>query len=93
MKDSTLITVEIIQRYSHIVSRSLNNKAIGYFDSSQSQILPGDSFVICSDGVHNIFSESMVTNLINTQPLSLQQLIDYCAEYAKDNFSIIILNL
>jgi serine/threonine protein phosphatase PrpC len=93
MKENGTITAELIQRYSHIVSRSLNNKALSTFDFTQTKFLSGDTIIICSDGVHNIVPESLLTSLINTQPIIIQPIIDYCSERAKDNFSIILLNI
>jgi protein phosphatase len=37
----------------HLLSRSLGNDLFVSVDTSDNQVLPGDQFVLCSDGMHN----------------------------------------
>ena len=89
----SIITPFIRDQYSHIVTRSLSNEKVVLFDFEQTTLNQGDHIIICSDGVHNIVPESMLINLVNTQPLSLQPLVEYCTDQARDNFSIIVINI
>jgi serine/threonine protein phosphatase PrpC len=91
--NGTAITPFIHAQYSHIITRFLSNEKAMLFDFSQTTLQPGDHIIICSDGVYNIVPEVMLTSMVNTQPLSLQPLIDHCVQHATDNFSIILVRI
>lgn len=78
-----------LERYKHIVTRSISGKpsesCIGY---QSIQFSEGDSFIICSDGVHNTVSVEQILMYIN-QENGLQQLESQFLKDAQDNYSVI----
>ncbi|MDV3795549.1 hypothetical protein CMT44_00745 [Elizabethkingia anophelis] len=78
-----------LERYKHIVTRSISGKpsesSIGY---QLIQFSEGDSFIICSDGVHNTVSVEQLLMYIN-QENGLQQLESQFLKDAQDNYSVI----
>ena len=79
-----------LEKYKHIVTRSISGKpsesTIGYQLISFSE---GDSFIICSDGVHNTVSVEQILMYIN-QENGLQKLESEFLTDAHDNYSVII---
>ncbi len=82
-----------LEKYKHIVTRSISGKpsesSIGY---QLIQFSEDDSFIICSDGVHNTVSVEQLLMEIN-QENGLQQLESQFLKGAQDNYSIIIVEL
>lgn len=78
-----------LEKYKHIVTRSISGKpsesSIGY---QLIQFSEGDSFIICSDGVHNTVSVEQLLMYIN-QENGLQALEDKFFKEAQDNYSVI----
>lgn len=78
-----------LEKYKHIVTRSISGKpsesSIGY---QSIQFSEEDSFIICSDGVHNTVSVEQILMYIN-QENGLQQLESQFLKDAQDNYSII----
>lgn len=78
-----------LEKYKHIVTRSISGKpsesSIGY---QSIHFLEGDSFIICSDGVHNTVSVEQILMYIN-QENGLQQLESQFLKDAQDNYSVI----
>lgn len=78
-----------LEKYKHIVTRSISGKpsesSIGY---QLIQFSKDDSFIICSDGVHNTVSVEQILMYIN-QENSLQQLEREFLKDSQDNYSII----
>ena len=86
-------TSENLKRYGHIVTRSVSGKRDKTtLDFFQIDNLSGqDSFIICSDGVHNSMTiEHMSLLLSNAADTS--GIEDYLNTHAKDNFSLVIIN-
>lgn len=78
-----------LEKYKHIVTRSISGKpsesSIGY---QLIQFSEGDSFIICSDGVHNKVSVEQLLMYIN-QENGLQQLESQFLKGVQDNYSVI----
>ncbi|WMC07957.1 PP2C family protein-serine/threonine phosphatase [Elizabethkingia anophelis] len=78
-----------LEKYKHIVTRSISGKpsesSIGY---QLIQFSKDDSFIICSDGVHNTVSLEQILMYIN-QENGLQQLEREFLKDSQDNYSII----
>ncbi|MCT3991457.1 serine/threonine-protein phosphatase [Elizabethkingia anophelis] len=81
-----------LEKYRHIVTRSISGKpsesSIGY---QLIQFSKEDSFIICSDGVHNTVSVEQILMYIN-QENGLQQLEREFLKDSQDNYSIIIID-
>lgn len=80
-----------LEKYKHIVTRSISGKpsesSIGY---QLIQFSEGDSFIICSDGVHNTVSVEQLLMYIN-QENGLQKLESQFLKDAQDNYSLIFI--
>ncbi len=78
-----------LEKYRHIVTRSVSGKpsesSIGYQSTHPSE---DDSFIICSDGVHNTISIKQFLLFLN-QKNGLQELESQFLKNTKDNYSII----
>jgi len=78
-----------LEKYKHIVTRSISGKpsesSIGY---QLIQFSEGDTFIICSDGVHNTVSVEQILMYIH-QENGLQQLENQFLKDAQDNYSVI----
>ena len=78
-----------LEKYKHIVTRSISGKpsesSIGY---QLIQFSKDDSFIICSDGVHNTVSLEQILMYIN-QENGIQQLEREFLKDSQDNYSII----
>lgn len=78
-----------LEKYKHIVTRSISGKpsesSIGY---QLIQFSKDDSFIICSDGVHNTVSVEQLLMYIN-QENGLQELEREFLKDSQDNYSII----
>jgi len=78
-----------LEKYKHIVTRSISGKpsesSIGY---QLIQFSEGDTFIICSDGVHNTVSVEQVLVYIN-QKNGLEKLESQFLKEVQDNYSII----
>ncbi|MGV0752600.1 PP2C family protein-serine/threonine phosphatase [Empedobacter brevis] len=81
-----------LEKYKHIVTRSISGKpsesSIGH---QLIQFSEGDSFIICSDGVHNTVSIEQIIVYIN-QENRLEELEKQFLKDAQDNYSVIIIS-
>lgn len=79
-----------LEKYKHIVTKSISGKPsesrIGY---KLIQFSKEDSFIICSDGIHNTVSIEQILEYIN-QENGLEKLENNFFKDARDNYSIII---
>lgn len=79
-----------LEKYKHIVTRSISGKlsesSIGY---QSVQFSEEDTFIICSDGVHNMMSIEQVL-VYSSQENGLQELECQFLSEAQDNYSVII---
>lgn len=78
-----------LEKYKHIVTRSISGKpsesCIGY---QSIQFSEGDSFIICSDGVHNTVSVEQILEYIKRRN-GLQELESQFLKETQDNYSVI----
>src|SRR3984957_10974212 len=49
----------------HLLSRSIGNELFVNVDTTDTQILPGDSLLLCSDGFHGAVPEAQIGNIVN----------------------------
>ena len=82
------------RRYGHIVTRSVSGKrentTLDYFQIEN--LSDQDYFIICSDGVHNTMTIGHIQLLLGS-PETTSEIQDYLNIHAKDNFSLIIINV
>jgi len=79
-----------LEKYKHIVTRSISGKPsesnIGY---QSVQFSERDTFIICSDGIHNTISVEHIL-VYSEQTNGLQKLEKLFLKEARDNYSIIV---
>lgn len=89
LESDNIIGKKSLEKYKHIVTRSISGKpsesSIGY---QSIQFSEGNSFIICSDGVHNTVSVEQILMYIN-QENGLQELESQFLKDAQDNYSVI----
>ena len=84
---------EMQKRYGHIVTKSVAGKR----EKSTPEILEikniseKDSFVLCSDGVHNTLTVDHLRLLLSEND-NLKQIKEYLKIHADDNYSLILVN-
>lgn len=84
---------EMQKRYGHIVTKSVAGKR----EKSTPEILEikniseKDSFVLCSDGVHNTLTVDHLRLLLSEND-NLTQIQEYLKIHADDNYSLILVN-
>ncbi|ATA69195.1 hypothetical protein CGC48_11540 [Capnocytophaga cynodegmi] len=82
---------EIHKRYSHIVTRSIagkrENSKPEFFEIEN--FSENSSFIICTDGVHNIMTPDHLLLLLGEQN-GLLNVENYLKEFARDNYSLIL---
>lgn len=81
-----------LEKYKHIVTRSISGKpsesTVGY---QSVQFSEEDTFIICSDGVHNIISVEQIL-VYCSQKNGLQELESRFSKESEDNYSVITVN-
>jgi protein phosphatase len=86
-------STEIQKKYGHIVTRSISGKR----EKSTPDIFEiedfskDDSFIICSDGVHNVMTLELLRLLLSEEN-GKEKIEEYLGEHAVDNFSLININ-
>lgn len=87
-----------IERYKHVVTRSISgNIKEGVIDChSVSKLLLNDLVVICSDGVSDLLNSYQINTIFNsttTVQEGINQIEALCEIEAKDNFSMIVVQV
>lgn len=76
----------------HLLSRSLGTDLFVNVDTTDTQILPGDSLLLCSDGFHGAVPEAQIGNIVNKQDdvkLAATKLVQLANELdGGDNISV-----
>lgn len=89
MKINGKISIKDINRFKHIVSKSLSGSPIDkQMPIIEFQLYQGDNIVICSDGLYALINP---IQLANDLILGIDERMQLFEKQAKDNFSIIIL--
>ncbi|MDN5422658.1 MAG: protein phosphatase 2C domain-containing protein, partial [Chryseobacterium sp.] len=93
----SIIDVEQVSKYRHVVTRSVQ----GEVDRSQVDFFnvildeDQDSFVICSDGVSDIFSGVQIQEIMNgstSDAEAISNMEKHLSIHGQDNFSLIYTN-
>lgn len=97
IKNGSIKDSKQINKYKHVVTRSVQgdveHSKIEYFKVDN--IDHSDLFMICSDGVHDIYEGLVIQNLLNsndTLEKTVSQIESSLKFEAKDNFSLIALS-
>lgn len=78
----------------HVLARAVGVQPVLEIDAVVDEALPGDIFLLCSDGLHGVLSdEEIVALLAQNGRLATAALIDACiARGAPDNVSVILVS-
>jgi protein phosphatase len=81
----------------HVILRAVGNKEPIELDLLKGKGLPGDIFLLCSDGLTDMVDDAAIQNCL-TQGGSLQALVDQLIELAKaaggkDNITVVLVKL
>jgi serine/threonine protein phosphatase PrpC len=92
--DAGLLPAEAAVRHpqSHIVTRAIGGGRLD-FSIRREALIPGDRFLLCSDGLTNMLSDAEIAGEVATAPprIAAERLRDYVlARGAVDNFTIVI---
>lgn len=84
---------EMQKRYGHIVTKSVSGKRKNCTPEifEIKNISEKDSFVLCSDGVHNTLTVDHLRLLLSEND-NLKQIKEYLKIHAEDNYSLILVN-
>lgn len=89
LESESIIEEKSLDKYKHIVTRSVSGKpsesTVGY---QSVQLSKDDVFIICSDGVHNVISVEQILQYTFKEK-GLQELEHQFLKEAEDNYSII----
>ena len=80
--------------YRNIVTRAVGVEPVVRFDLAEHEVLDGDLFLLCSDGLHDMLSDDTIAALlmaIPDLPTAAQALLDAANEAGgRDNISVIL---
>lgn len=90
LKSESIQEEKSLDKYKHIVTRSISGKpSESRIDYHSTIFSEDDMFIICSDGIHNIISVDQLLVYIK-QTNGLQELERQFLKEAQDNYSVII---
>jgi protein phosphatase len=81
----------------HVILRAVGAKETVELDLLKGKGLPGDIFLLCSDGLTDMVDDAAIRNCL-TQGENLQALVDQLIELAKaaggkDNITVVLVKL
>ena len=84
-------------RTSHLLSRSLGSEMFVSVETNEHQVLPGDVFLLCSDGLHNLVSAPEMAE-IATRHVGLEDAVQELVDLANqrggnDNVSVQLIRI
>ena len=95
IQNKSVVNEAVLDKYRHIVTRSIQG------DSSSPEAdffivenrTKDDSFILCTDGVHNLFSGAQFQYLLNNKSEGglLVEVKERCEKEASDNYSLILI--
>lgn len=87
MKKNRLISVKEIERYKHIVTKSLSGTpSDSQLPVVEIQLQKGDKIIICSDGFYNSIE---VSEIITRQNLEIEEELKLLQDTNEDNYSVV----
>ena len=80
---------------SNVITRAVGASSKLYLDINAFSVRPGDTFLLCSDGLYNMLSEEEISDTIASLPIA--QAVDVLIQKAldngaNDNVSVILVN-
>jgi serine/threonine protein phosphatase PrpC len=84
-------------RNKHLLSRSIGADLFVNVDTTDTQVLPGDALLLCSDGFHGAVPEAQIGNIVNNQEdakMAAGKLVQLANELdGSDNISVQLLRI
>jgi protein phosphatase len=81
----------------HLLSRSIGNDLFVNVDTTDTQVLPGDALLLCSDGFHGALPEAQIGNIINNlqdAKMAANKLVQLANELdGSDNISVQLIRI
>jgi serine/threonine protein phosphatase PrpC len=81
----------------HLLSRSIGADLFVNVDTTDTQVLPGDSLLLCSDGFHGAIPEAQIGNIVNNQQdakMAVAKLVQLANELdGSDNISVQLIRI
>jgi serine/threonine protein phosphatase PrpC len=66
LDDLGTVTPDLRQRYGHILARALGTRDGERVDALTLDVLPGDAFLLCSDGVHGALDDRRLLEIVSS---------------------------
>lgn len=84
-------------RYRNVITRALGNRTELEIDVRVDQVEPGDSFLLCSDGLSGMMEDSVIEEVMRTYQDSIRQAANTLVARANeagghDNISVVIVS-
>jgi protein phosphatase len=84
-------------RTSHLLSRSVGNEMFVNVDTHEHQVLPGDVFLLCSDGLHNLVTAAEMADIATRHTRledAVQELVNLANQRGgNDNISVQLIRI
>jgi serine/threonine protein phosphatase PrpC len=80
---------------SHVLSRAVGTEAALNIDRIAASVLPGDEFLLCSDGLTKVVPEALIANVLSSHDIdkAADALIAATLELgAPDNVTLVLLH-
>lgn len=71
LDDVDALTPELRLRYGHVLARALGTRDGERVDARTVDVLPGDAFVLCSDGVHGVLDDRHLLEIVASHSVEL----------------------
>lgn len=86
-----------IHRYRNVITRALGNRTELEIDLRIDQVEPGDSFMLCSDGLSGMIEDTVIEEIMRTHHDSIRQAANTLVARANeagghDNISVVIVS-
>jgi protein phosphatase len=82
---------------SHLLSRSLGSEMFVSVETNEHQVLPGDVFLLCSDGLHNLVTPPEMADIAARYPRledAVQEFVDLANQRGgNDNVSVQLIRI
>jgi len=88
-------TEALTSRHKNVITRAVGSKEYVQVDTGVVELLPGDRYLLCSDGLHGYLQTDQIASLGTRDPWeAVQSLIDFANEQGgKDNITAVLLEV
>jgi serine/threonine protein phosphatase PrpC len=90
MKNSGTVSIQNIERYKNIVTKSLSGTLTNEATIVSFDIQAGDALLICSDGLYREIDVSRLANLSNNE---IDKMMTEAKDFIEDNYTLIKIDI